>query len=392
MTACETRARAGNVKERGVPTPKALPNALLHKRMLREPFSVVRNKVTGVSSPLWLSSPDKNLPNLEHVKNTGRYPDVLPDPLGCGRCPKLTRNDDKLAAAETCPCAYLGKSLNTTGALDEGPFEPDPANWTGNVGGHGGSKDARVWFEWLHVQRDSEGNVKPHRVSMLARVAVTRAESLEGGQKSVWETGPNGKQRVMSTAEAEGAPLFAIKYNGRVVSMPPDSVIRMLSEMRRERGQLEPMPKKHALIETFVVDITAFLARQDLTSTDRAPMEKMLAELRAMQKDKVVDGLLYRKTTDALEEGTLDKSTFLPWARAQLRNHLQAMQTQVRSPEEDLKCNAIIELDKVYARMLGVEDDGDVEMRQLLASFSRLSTTSSSSGHGGSSQRGARRR
>ena len=42
MTVCETRARAGNVKARGVPTPKALPNALLHKRMLRASFSVVR--------------------------------------------------------------------------------------------------------------------------------------------------------------------------------------------------------------------------------------------------------------------------------------------------------------------------------------------------------------
>ena len=234
--------------------------------------------------------------------------------------------------------------------------------------------------------------MKPHRVSMLVRVAVTRAESLEGGQKSVWETGPNGKQRVMSTAEAEGAPLFAIKYNGRVVSMPPDSVIRMLSEMRRERGQLEPMPGKHAIIEALVVDITDSLAKKDLKSTVRASMEKMLTELRAMQKDKVVDELLYRKTTDALEEGALDKSTFLPWALAKLRNHLKAMQTQVRSPEEDLKCNAIIELDKVYARMLGVEDETDVEMRQLLADFSRLSTTSSSSGHGGSSQRGKRRR
>ena len=196
----------------------------------------------------------------------------------------------------------------------------------------------------------------------------------------------------MSAAEAEGAPLFGINYNGRVLTMTPESIVRMLSEMRRERGQLEPLPGKHALVETLVVDVTAYLARKDLTSTWRAPMEKFLAELRAMQKDKVVDELLYRKTTDALEEGALDKSTFLPWARAQLRNHLQAMQTQVRSPEEDLKCNAIIELDKVYARMLGVEDDGDVEMRQLLASFSRLSTTSSSSGHAGSSQRGKRRR
>ena len=82
MTACETRARAGNVKERGVPTPKALSDALLHKRMLRASFSVVRNKVTGVSSPLWLSSPDKNLQNLEHIEDTGRYPAVLPDPSG----------------------------------------------------------------------------------------------------------------------------------------------------------------------------------------------------------------------------------------------------------------------------------------------------------------------
>ena len=82
MTVCETRARAGNVKARGVPTPKALPNALLHKRMLRASFSVVRNKVTGVSSPLWLSSPDKNLPNLELVEDTGRYLAVLPDPSG----------------------------------------------------------------------------------------------------------------------------------------------------------------------------------------------------------------------------------------------------------------------------------------------------------------------
>ena len=41
MTVCEIRARAGNVKERGVPTPKALPDALLHKRMLRASFSVV---------------------------------------------------------------------------------------------------------------------------------------------------------------------------------------------------------------------------------------------------------------------------------------------------------------------------------------------------------------
>ena len=300
----------------------------------------------------------------------------------------MTRNDDKLAAAETCPCAYLGKSLNTTGALSEGPFEPDPAKWTENVGGHGGSKDATVWFEWLHVQRGSEGTVKPHRVSMLVRVAVTRAESLGGGQMSVWETGPSGKQRVMSAS----TPLFSIKYNGRVLSMPPDSVIRMLSEMRRERGQLEPMPGKHAIIEALVVDITDSLARKDLKSTVRASMEKMLTELRAMQKDKVVDELLYRKTTDALEAGALDKSTFLPLARAKLRNHLKAMQTQVRSPEEDLKFNAIIELDRVYARMLGVEEDGDVEMRQLLAEFSRLSTTSSSSGHGGSSQRGERRR
>ena len=88
----------------------------------------------------------------------------------------------------------------------------------------------------------------------------------------------------------------------------------------------------------------------------------------------------------------MDKSTFLPWARAKLRNHLKAMQTQVRPHEKDLKFKAIIELDKVYARMLGVEDETDVEMRQLLADFSRLSTTSSSSGHGGSSQRGKRRR
>ena len=82
MTVCEIRAHAGNVKKRGVPTPKALPDALLHKRMLRASFSVVRNKVTGVSSPLWLSSPDKNLPNLELVEDTGRYPAVLPDPSG----------------------------------------------------------------------------------------------------------------------------------------------------------------------------------------------------------------------------------------------------------------------------------------------------------------------
>ena len=79
MTVCEIRAHAGNVKKRGVPTPKALPDALLHKRMLRASFSVVRNKVTGVSlCPLALLS----LQNLEHIEDTGRYPAVLPDPSG----------------------------------------------------------------------------------------------------------------------------------------------------------------------------------------------------------------------------------------------------------------------------------------------------------------------
>ena len=204
----------------------------------------------------------------------------------------MARNDCKFAAAETCPCAYLGKSLNTTGALSEGPFEPDPAKWPKDVGGHGGSKDEMVWFEWLHVQKGSAGNLKPHRVSMLVRTAITRAEALGGGQRSVWETSPNGKQSMMSAAEAEGAPLFGINYNGRVLRMTPESIVRMLSEMRRERGQLEPLPGKHALVETLVVDVTAYLARKDLTSTWRAPMEKFLAELRAMQKDNVVDMIL----------------------------------------------------------------------------------------------------
>ena len=110
-----------------------------------------------------------------------------------------------------------------------------------------------------------------------------------------------------------------------------------------------------------------------------------------MQKDRLVDKLLYRKTIEAIEGGAVDKITLLPTARAKLRTHLQTMKTRHLSPEEHLRCNAILELDNEFARMLDVENDGDEEMLQLRAAFSNLSTAPSSSGHGGHSQQRKRK-
>ena len=62
------------------------------------------------------------------------------------------------------------------------------------------------------------------------------------------------------------------------------------------------------------------------------------------------------------------------------------MKTHHLSPEEHLRCNAILERDNEFARMLGVENDGDEEMLLLRAAISKMSTAPSSSGHGGHSQ------
>ena len=286
-------------------------------------------------------------------------------------------------------CSYLGLSLSTSGSL--GPFEPDPAKWPANVGGHGSSSDAKVWFEWLHVQRGSSGALKPHRVSMLVRTANARARTCGDGESSVWDSAPECLQRKVSATELDRTFLINMKYNGHFLKMTPEAVIGMLSEMRVEKGRVEPMPGKHDVINALIADITSGLAKGDVAPTKRAPMEKMLADLKAMQKDRLVDELLYRKTIDLIEEGAVDKSTLLPTARAILRTHLQTMKTHHLSPEEHLRCNAILELDNEFARMLDVENDGDEEMLQLRAAFSNLSTAPSSSGHGGHSQQRKRK-
>ena len=273
----------------------------------------------------------------------------------------------------------------------DGPFEPDPAKWPANVGGHGSSSDAKVWFEWLHVQRGSSGALKPHRVSMLVRTANARARTCGDGESSVWDSAPACLQRKVSATELDRTFLINMKCNGHFLKMTPEAVIGMLSEMRVEKGRVEPMPGKHDVINALIADIRSGLAKRDVAPTKRAPMEKMLSDLKAMQKDRLVDELLYRKTIDLIEEGAVDKSTLLPTARAILRTHLQTMKTHHLSPEEHLRCNAILELDNEFARMLDVENDRDEEMLQLRAAFSNLSTAPSSSGHGGHSQQRKRK-
>ena len=75
------------------------------------------------------------------------------------------------------------------------------------------------------------------------------------------EIAPACRQREVSATELDCTFLINMKYNGHFLKMTPEAVIGMLSEMRVEKGRVEPMPGKHYVINALIADITSDLTR-----------------------------------------------------------------------------------------------------------------------------------
>lgn len=297
---------------------------------------------------------------------------------------------EESARTVSAPCRYLGVSLNP--ACDwRGPFEPEPAKWPERAYHASGKMRATVWFEWLHVQRESNGERIPHRVS--ARVdAVVGKPARETISPLTAPPGSFGRRSELQSMPFDNLadlkdPVFSFNFNGQVLHMVPKCVLGMLRSMTYEDGYYVPFPGKYQLVDQIKGDICEMLERYTAPTQHRVTLENMRVELTNIQGERSVDSVLSfakaihasRCEVRADRADVLARALFndlaahgedLRTARRFLKTELTALASSPNVDVDGTRSQAIVSVDRDLADILG---DEDTDMEALCAAAGAMS-------------------
>ena len=223
---------------------------------------------------------------------------------------KLTR-----VASEAWLCSYLGLSLNTSGAPEEGPFEPDPSKWPQVAGG---KHLARAWFEWLHVSRKDPRTqlYVPHRVGARVRDLLGSVEQCNREHDL-----PDGA-RALSEDELSNEPTFLIEVHDQKYTMAWSAVLGMLQKPEFVEGRGNLLAALHS-------GVADRLGEHDRKQLYRRKLFDIRKQVEEMKSEYWVDGILIMAKRNSFGDYKYAKDV---WHRMYLRIEAKLLNMAANGP------------------------------------------------------------